>query len=195
VIAAPNGGWAANAGFESARCSLQHRFPATRSANPLRRRPAGPEPRHFATGVARARALGVQASRDEGRDGRAPLPTGSCASRKRCGDIVKRPNEPRFLLARQAAAVRRRARQAVPRGAEHLKRFLQRCEGLGSVHIASSSFGGAMERVGGLDQCGCGVARWVLGSHGKDAAAAGGPRPWVSTPKQPTAIAHRASRR
>jgi len=209
VIAAPDGGWATNAAFGSARCSSKHPFPAMRPSNVLRRRSAGPKPRQFATGVFVAGSSGVGALRDEGRDGRPGVPTGSCASCKRRGDVVKRAHEPHFLLARQPAFVRRCARlpawpmvsvddarnrvrgQSIPGGAEHLQRILQRCEGLGSVHMASSSFGSAMERVGGLDQCGCRVLPGVLGSHGNDGAAGAGLRPWVSTPNQPTAIAHR----
>jgi hypothetical protein len=168
---------------------------------------AGPEPRHFANGVFVAGSSGVGASRDEGRDGRPGVPTGSTASRERRGHVVKRPHEPHFLLARQPAPERRCARlpawptvsvddarnsvrgQSIPGGAEHLKRILQRREGLGSVHMASSSFGSAMERVGGLDQCGCGVLPGVLGGHGDDGAAGAvsdhGSQPPISRPRLP----------
>ena len=174
----------------------------------LLRRSAARKPRQPLVRLSGADWPGVHASRQERRDRRPALPTGSCASRKRCGHVVKRPHEPHFLLARQPAPVRQRARfgasltvsignvgpsvrgQPIPGGAERLKRFLQRCQGLRSFQMASSSLGGTMERVGSLDQCGCGVAQGVLGSHGNDAAPGGASDPWVSIPNRPTRIPH-----
>ena len=61
--------------------------------------------------------------------------------------------------------------------------------------MASSSFGYAMKRVGGLDQCGCGVLPGIQGSHGNDVAAGAVSDHWVSTTNHPTAIAHRGELR
>jgi hypothetical protein len=151
------------------------------------------EPRHFVVDVTVTVRLGGHAPGDDGSDRRAALPAGPCAACKRGGDVVERPDQSHFLLAGQVAAGHRGAGiggQPIPAGAKRLERLLKARKRVGRGAVASSSFGGAIECLGCLDQRRDGFAQGVWRSHGSEDAPGESSVPWVAITKPLRRIAH-----
>ena len=138
---------------------------------------------------------------DDGRYRRSPISTRASTAGERRRDVVQRPHEANLMLAgdsvhprpctgSRAASTSPRddpgrgvGSQLIPGCAEHLKRFLQRSEGVGRGRMASRLFSGRMEGPRGLDQLRRAVVERICRVHADHRRRGVRSRPWGSMPK------------